>query len=102
MSFSVDINNQKITSCFLSQLGTDNIQISGHIITKLGIVYTGCIPDNTTTYEFFPLQIIIDNIPFYLGKTGVLQLQNCSIQNIIFLNTENIETNKLYITYEWE
>lgn len=104
MPLSNDENIQKITSCFLSELGTNQIELSEQKIIKLGITYTGCVPD---IIDFLPLKIILDNDDsnaFYLGKTGTLELQDCSISKISFqiLANDIIETNKLHITYEWQ
>lgn len=107
MPLSNDENIQKITSCFLSELGTNQIELSEQKIIKLGITYTGCVPDIVTNIDFLPLKIILDDDDsnaFYLGKTGTLELQDCSISKISFqiLTNDIIETDKLHITYEWQ
>lgn len=70
-------------------------------IIKLGICYCGGSDFDiySHTNRYIPDERIeINNIEFQIGKTRMLELQDCQITSIRFLN--NVD-DKVYITYEY-
>lgn len=74
---------------------TDSFQY----ISKLGIHSVRNF-DLDITGTYYPQTIIIiNNIEFILGKTGILQLENCQITSIKFKEDTD---DKVYIDYQYE
>lgn len=75
-------------------------------LCKLGIQYTGDfdldISQSTSDQQhklYVPAQhVLINNIDFQIGRTRMLELEDCQITSIIFQKDVN---NKYYIDYEY-
>lgn len=68
-------------------------------ISKLGIHSVRNF-DLDITGTYYPQTIIIiNNIEFILGKTGILQLEDCQITSIKFKEDTD---DKMYIDYQYE
>lgn len=79
-----------------------------HYISKLGIHYVGNYdldlnPSdlNYTNYDGtnHPIIVIINNMPFQIGKTRMLELENVQITSIIF---PKIDHDLIYVDYQYK
>ena len=71
---------------------------SVNVLVKLGISYIGNFDLDIYGKYISEQHILINNIDFQLGKTRMLELEDCQITSIVFQNDAN---NKWYIDYEY-
>lgn len=68
-------------------------------ISKIGIHYATNF-DLDIKGEYFPqINVKLNNIEFTLGKTGILELEDCKITSIQFIN--DVDDN-IYIDYQYK
>ena len=67
-------------------------------LSKLGIQYVGDFDLDIYGKYISEQHILINNIDFQMGKTRMLELEDCSITSIVFQNDAD---DKWYIDYEY-
>ena len=68
-------------------------------ISKLGIHYVYNFDLDIQGQWYSQIIIKINNINFTIGKTGILELEDCQITSIQFLNDTN---DNVYIDYQYK
>lgn len=69
-----------------------------NVLVKLGISYVGDFDLDIYGKYISEQHILINNIDFQLGKTRMLELEDCQITSIVFQNDVD---DKWYIDYEY-
>ena len=69
-----------------------------NVLVKLGISYVGDFDLDIYGKYISEQHILINNIDFQLGKTRMLELEDCQITSIVFQNGTD---DKWYIDYEY-
>ena len=69
-----------------------------NVLVKLGISYIGDFDLDIYGKYISEQHILINNIDFQLGKTRMLELEDCQITSIVFQNGAD---DKWYIDYEY-
>ena len=71
---------------------------SVNVLVKLGISHIGDFDLDIYGKYISEQHILINNIDFQLGKTRMLELEDCQITSIVFQNDAD---DKWYIDYEY-
>ena len=69
-----------------------------NVLVKLGISYVGDFDLDIYGKYISEQHILINNIDFQLGKTRMLELEDCQITSIVF---QNCADDRWYIDYEY-